>query len=120
MCGNRPRADISAGYCYISGMAGKKLFVVKFMKYSFVQNPILSTVWFFDDRVSLYYDSRTWWISGVGGVTGSDLRHRRPMMLQLDSDSEITYLDRTWKYGEFGKLTVEIENIKLERALEAL
>lgn len=90
------------------------------MKYSFVQNPVLSTVWFFDDRVSVYYDGRTWWISGFGVLTGSDLRRQRPMVLPLDSSSEITYLDRSWEYGEFGKLAVEIETSRLERALEAL
>ena len=93
-------------------MAGKKLLVLKFMEYSYAR--------FFDDRVSLYYDSRTWWISGFGAVTGSDLRRQRPMVLPLDSSSEITYLGRTWKFGEFGKLAVEIENIRLEKALEAL
>jgi hypothetical protein len=42
------------------------------------------------------------------------------MRLLLDSGSEITYLDRTWKYEDFGKLATEIEMIKLEKALEAL
>jgi hypothetical protein len=42
------------------------------------------------------------------------------MRLLLDSGSEITYLDRTWKYDEFGKLAVEIEKVKLEKTLEAL
>lgn len=93
-------------------MAGKKLLVLKFMEYSYAR--------FFDDRVALYYDSRTWWISGFGVVTGSDLRRQRPMVLPLDSSSKITYLGRTWEYGEFGKLAVEIENIRLEKALEAL
>lgn len=75
---------------------------------------------FFDDRVALYYDGRTWWISGFGAVTGSDLRRQRPMVLPLDTGSEITYLDRTWEYDEFGKLAVEIEMSRLERALEEL
>lgn len=93
-------------------MAGKKLLVLKYVKHSYAR--------FFDDRVSLYYDGRTWWISGFGNVTGSDLRRQRPMVLPLDSGSEITYLGRTWEYGGFGKLTVEIEMSRLERALEAL
>lgn len=95
-------------------MAGKRLLTAKFpfgLKYARAR--------FVDDGVSLYYDTSTWWIRGFGAVVGSaDLP--RIMRLLLNSGSEITYLDRTWKYDEFGKLAVEIEKVRLERALEAL
>ena len=74
---------------------------------------------FVDDDVSLYYDRHIWWIRGFGVVAGS-AGLPRSMRLLLDSGSEITYLDRTWKYDEFGKLAVEIEKVKLEKTLEAL
>lgn len=80
-------------------------------KYSYAQ--------FIADDVSLYYDHHTWCIRGFGKVSGlADLP--RSMMLLLDSGSEISYLGKTWKFDEFGKLAVEIERIKLENVLETL
>lgn len=74
---------------------------------------------FSGDSVSLYYDRSTWWIRGFGAVVGSAYLPRT-MRFLLDSGSEITYLDRTWKFEDFGKLAVEIEKIKIENVLEAL
>lgn len=91
-------------------MAGR-LLTAKFpdgLKYSIAR--------FSGDGISLYYD-HAWCIHGFGTVTGC---LPRTMRLLLDSGSEITYLDRTWKFEDFGKLAVEIERIKVEKALEAL
>lgn len=61
-----------------------------------------------------------WYVVGWGYVKESGFQAIRPMTLSLDSGSEISYGQKTWKYEDFGKLAMEIESVKVENTLEAL
>ena len=75
---------------------------------------------FFDRDMRLGTNGRAWYVVGWGYVKESGFQVIRPMTISLDSGSEISYGQKTWKYGDFGKLAMEIESVKVENTLEAL
>lgn len=123
------RADIFAGYCYISGMkeynirailheddsAGQKSFMVKFP----IGNEYGKAA--FDRDMRLCIGNRYWYVIGWGCLMGqSGFSEMQPLTLTLDSYSEISYDGKLWKYRDFGKLAIEIENIKLTEIIAVL
>lgn len=76
---------------------------------------------FFDRDMRLGTNGRVWYVVGWGYVKESgDFSRIRPLTLSLNSGSEISYDGKIWKYEDFGKLTMEIESIKVEKTLEVL
>lgn len=74
-----------------------------------------------DRDMRLGTNGRAWYVVGWGYVRESgDFSRIRPLTLNLNSGSEISYDGKIWKYEDFGKLAMEIESIKLTETLAAL